>query len=135
MTANAVKSAGNVTVSYNSNDLESYCDTAQIAAQLSTIDVTNLASTAAEWLTGFADWSIPIGGPWDATLDGFLAPDAVTPGTKRDCVMTLTDAASTTITYTWTANAEIQDYNITSAPTEAIKWTATLKLSGAPNRA
>lgn len=134
MTVNAVKSAGNVAVTYITTDITQYCDTAQIQAQLATIDVTNLASTANEWLTGFADWSIPIGGNWDAVIDALLGVDAVTPGTKRTVSIALTDATPTTITYTWTSNGELSNYQITSAPTEAIKWSATLKLSGAPSR-
>ena len=135
MTVNAVKAAGNITVTYISTDITQYCDTVQMQAQLATIDVTNLASTANEWLTGFADWTSPIGGNWDATIDALLGPDAVTPGTKRTVAIAFTDAASSTITYTWTDLGEVSNWQITSAPTEAIKWSASLKLSGAPNRA
>jgi len=62
-----------------------------------------------------------------------LAPDAVTPGTKRTAVVTYSNGSST-VTYTWTSNAEVGNYQISAAPGGAITWTATLTLSGAPTR-
>ena len=130
----AVKSEGNVAVTYNSNEVTAYCNQADVQATIDQLDATDLASTAKESVTGFAEWSISMGGHWHATLDGYLAPDAVTPGTKRTAVIAYTDAADTTVTYTWTSNAEIQDYAITSATGGLITWSATLMLSGAPSR-
>ena len=131
----AVKSEGNAVVTYNSNNISAYCNQADVQATIDQLDSTNLASTAKESVTGFGEWSISIGGQWDSTIDGYLAPDAVTPGTKRTCSIAYTDSGSTTVTYTWTSNAEIQDYAISSATGALISWTATLMLSGAPSRA
>lgn len=130
----AVKSEAHVTVSYNSNALAAYCNSADLQATLDRLEVTDLASTGKEYITGVAEWTIGLGGYWDATLDGYLAPDAVTPGTKRTAVIVLTDAAAATVTYTWTSNAEIQDYQVTSAVGGAIEFSATLALTGAPVR-
>lgn len=131
----AVKSEGNVTVTYNSNALTAYCSSADVSATIDQLDATNLASTAKESITGFGEWSIALGGQWDSVVDGYLAPDAVTPGTKRTAVIAYTDDGDTTVTYTWTSNAEIQDYSISSATGGLISWSATLMLSGAPSRA
>lgn len=130
----AVKSEGKVTVTYNSNALTAYCNSADLQAALDRLEVTDLASTGKEYITGVAEWTINLGGYWDATLDGYLAPDAVTPGTKRTAVIVLTDAAAATVTYTWTSNAEIQDYQVTAAVGGAIEFSATLALTGAPVR-
>lgn len=130
----ASKAAGNTTVTYNSNAITAYCDKAELDAAAETVDVTDLASTANEFITTFANWSIPLGGPWDPTLDGYLAPDAVTTGTARTAVITFSDG-TTTITYTWTSTAYLENYKVSSSsPTDAIRWEATLKLSGAPVR-
>ncbi|GIV82785.1 MAG: hypothetical protein KatS3mg051_2139 [Anaerolineae bacterium] len=129
-----VKAAGNVTVTYNGQNIKAYCNSADLQATIDQIDVTDFASTAKEFITGFGEWTINLGGPWDPTLDGYLAPDAVTPGTKRTASIAFDDG-STTVTYTWTSNAEIGDYQIqASNPTEAITWSAVLRLSGAPTR-
>lgn len=130
----AVKAVGNTTVTYNSNDITAYCNTADLQATLDNIDVTNFASTAKEYLAGFGEWTINVGGLWSSTLDGYLAPDALTPGTKRTATIAF-DGGATTVTYTWTSNAEIGDYQIrSSSPTEAITFSAVLRLSGAPSR-
>lgn len=130
----AVKSEGRVTVTFNSNNITQYCNSADLQAAIDRLEVTDLASTGKEYISGVGEWTISLNGYWDSTLDGYLGPEAVTPGTKRTGVIAFTDAASTTVTYTWTSNAEIQDYNITSAVGGAIEWSATLALTGAPSR-
>ncbi|MBK8359526.1 MAG: hypothetical protein IPL15_11355 [Comamonadaceae bacterium] len=127
------KAQGNSTCTYNSNALTNYINQADVASTLAQIDVTTLGDSGKVNIVDAAEWSINIGGPWHPTLDGFLAPDAVTPGTKRTAVIAYTNGAST-VTYTWTANAEVGNWNITSAPGGAITWSATLTLSGAPVR-
>lgn len=130
----AVKSLGNVVVTYNAQNITQYCNQADLNSTLEELEVTNLASTGKETLTGFAEWTIALGGFWAALLDGYLAPDVVTPGTKRTASIAFEDGA-TTVTYTWTSNAEIGDYAITSSATGgATGWSATLRLSGAPTR-
>lgn len=130
----AVKTEGKVVVTYNSNNITAYCNSADLQAAIDRLEVTDLASTGKEYVTGVGEWTISIGGYWDSTIDGYLAPDAVTPGTKRTASIALTDAGATTVTYTWTTNAEVQDYSITSATGGVIEWSATLALSGAPSR-
>ena len=130
---NAAKGAGNVTATWNAHDITQYCDTAGIQDQINQIDVTNLASTDNEYLTGFGQWTSPLGGNWDATIDGWIGVDALAK-TMRTFVIAFTDAAAAVVTYTWTLTAMITNYQITTTPTGAHKWTATLTLSGSPVR-
>jgi hypothetical protein len=129
----ARKARGNVTVTYNSNAITAYLDSADLEATIDQLETTNLASTAAESTAGDPSWSISVSGMWDNAIDAILAPDAVTPGTKRTAVMVLT-GSSAAVTYTWTTNAEIGDYSVSSAVGDFIKFSATLTLSGAPVR-
>jgi hypothetical protein len=129
----ARKSRENVTVSFNGTDITAYCRKADLDAAISQIDVTNLASTATETIASDPTWKINLEGHWDNALDAVIAPEAVTPGTKRTAIMTL-EGTSATITYTWTSNAEIENYKITSTVGEFIGWSGTLSLSGAPGR-
>ncbi len=130
----ARKARGNTVVSYNANAITAYCDQADMDAAIDQIETTNLASTGVESTAGDPKFSIKIGGMWDVAIDAILAPDAVTPGTKRTAYIAYT-GSSATVTYTWTTNAEIENYAITSAVGNMIKWSATLALSGAPTRA
>jgi len=104
----AVKAAGNVTVTYNANNITAYVDSGSIAASIAELDTTDLASTAMEYIPGLADWTYSTNVKnWDSTIDGYIMPDLVTPGTLRTLVIAYTDASSNTVTYTWTTNAFI----------------------------
>jgi len=127
------KAQGNTTVTYVATEITSYCNQADLSSTLQQIDVTTLGDTGKANIVDAAEWSINIGGPWHHLLDALIAVDAVTPGTKRNAVITYSNGTNDVI-YTWTANAEVGNYNITSAPGAAISWTATLTLSGAPVR-
>lgn len=128
----AVKSRTNVTLTFNTSSLEEKADNVAFSRNGETIDVTNLASTGREYITDVVANEITASGFWDATLDGYLAP-YVGDGTKYTLVATYDDD-STTITYTWTTNAELSSYEITGAVGSAMAWTATFTLSGSPVR-
>ena len=128
------KARGNVVVYYNSQNITSYCDSSDLDDAIDQMETTNLASTGVETVAGDPKWTIKLSGMWDNAIDAILAPDAVTPGTKRTAVITYTNGTST-VSYTWTSNAEIGNYSVTAAPGGAITWSATLTLSGAPTRA
>lgn len=130
----ARKARSNVAVTFNGTDITQYCSKAELDSTIEQLEVTNLASTAKEMISGDAEWSIPLEGMWEIALDNVLGPEAVTPGTKRTAVIAF-DGASQTATYTWTSNAEVEGYKIGGQVGGFITWTATLTLSGAPSRA
>lgn len=130
----AVKAAGKTTVTYNSHDISAYCNQNQLNNTVAELEATNLASTAMESDPGLPGHDLDIGGDWNATLDGYLAPDAMT-STKRTAVITFVDATPTTVTYTWTSQAFITNYQVKAAATGKLEWTAKLRLSGAGSRA
>lgn len=131
------KARGNIVFTYNSVNLSSYCTKASLKAAADKLDATTLASTAKESIAADVDWSVAIDVNWDAAADTALAPDIITPGTKRTASLAIT-GSSQTVTYTWTAGAnagaEVSDYNIDSATGDLIKGSATISMSGAPTR-
>ena len=127
------KTRGNITLTYNSQNITSYATKTSLKAAADKLDATTLASTAKESVAADVDWSIAIELNWDAALDTILAPDIVTPGTKRTVALAIV-GSSQTVTYTWTSNGEIGDYSVDSSVGELIKASATLTLSGAPTR-
>lgn len=129
----ARKSRGNVAVTLNGTVITAHCNKADLDNAIEQLEVTNLASTGKETITGDPEWSIALEGMWEVALDSVIGPEAVTPGTKRTAVIAFT-GASQAVTYTWTSNAEIQDYKISAQVGGFISWTATLALSGAPSR-
>lgn len=131
----AVKGQGNTTVTYNGNALTNYCNQADLSVAIEDLETTHFGSSGRESIAGVGTWSISLAGDFDSVVDGYVAPDAITTGTKRTGVIAFTDDGGTTVTYTWTSNAEIGEYSVTSTPTGKIEWSGTLRLSGAPTRA
>jgi hypothetical protein len=131
----AAKSLGNITVTYNSNALTSKLNQASIEAIVNAIDVTNLASSAGQSIPGLANWSVPVGGFWDSTLDGYLGPDAVSPPSTLRTLVVVVGPSGSQATYTWTTNAFISNYKFGADNVSgALTWTGTLAVSGPPTR-
>jgi hypothetical protein len=131
----AVKTQGNITVTYNSNALQSYLNTQSIEAIVNEIDTTTLASTGMEKIPGPSGWTVNIGGFWAVALDNILGPDAVSPPSTLRTLAVVIGASGSTVTYTWTTNAFISNYSINASdPNGVWTWTATLAVSGVPTR-
>lgn len=125
----ALKSLGNITVTYNSNALTGHLNSASLAAVVAALPTTVLNSTSGTKIAGLADWTISIGGPWSSTLHGYLNPDTVTPpSTLRTLVIVVGGA----VTYTWTENSFVDNYSFTADPSALLVWTGSLAVSGPP---
>lgn len=131
-----VKGAGNFTFTYNTNDLTDYVEQFQLQQTVAELENTNMGSTAQSFVPGLASYQASLDlTNWDSTLDGYLAPDVITPGTKRTAVIEYTDADGGTVTYTWTNEAFLTNYSIQASPSDLIKAPgASIRLNGAPNR-
>ncbi len=126
-----LKAATNITISYNANALAGYLNDASIEAIVKELDTTVLTDTGQTKIPGISNWTITIGGPWSSALDGFLAPDAISPpATLRTLVVVYGG-----VTLTFATNAFISNYKVNASnPTELITWTGTLSVSGIPVR-
>lgn len=126
------KARGNTTVTYNSNNITAYVNQADLDRTIEMLDTTTLSSTAKESIAGDQTNKLSLQGNWRAALDAILAPD-VGSGTKRTASIAYVDGA-TTVTYTWTSNAEIENYTIQSPASGLRTFSCDLALSGAPTR-
>lgn len=132
----AVKGAGNVTVTYNSNAVTNYVNSLQVEAAINELEATNFGSTANEYAPGLADWTTSFDIiNWDSTVDGYLAPDIVSPGTQRTLAIAFDDSAGNTVTYTWTSKAFLTNGGWSSEATGATTSNYSIRCNGAPNRA
>lgn len=129
----AKKSRGNIVVTYNSNNITAYCKQTDMDATIERLETTNLASTAKTTIAGDPEWKISLSGDWENALDAIIGVDAVTPGTARTASIAYT-GTSATVTYTWTSNAEIQNFKVSGQVGQTTGWSADLALSGAPTR-
>jgi hypothetical protein len=129
------KAAGNVTLTYNSVALTDYLDDISIEAVVKELITTVLSSTGETKIPGVANYTLNIGGPWAKALDDALAPDAITPPTTMRTLVAVYGVSGSTVTLTWTTNAFIGNYKVNASnPTELIKWTGVLAVSGVPVR-
>lgn len=128
----AIKGAGGATCTYNSNALTAHMNQSDLQNTVQELEATDLASTAQETDGGLAKWTYNMGGDWNSTIDGYLAPDSLT-GTKRTAAIVFDDG-STAVTFTWTSQAWISNYQIQAPANGKMTWTATLNLSGNPSR-
>lgn len=132
--ANAVKGPGNITVTYNSQNITAWCDTAEIAATIAELETTSLTSTAQTFIPGLGNWTFNFSIiAWDATIDGYLMPDVIAP-VARTLAIAVTDSTPTTKTYTWTTNAFITGITITAAANGLISGKPAIRCSGIPTR-
>lgn len=129
----ARKGRGNTTLTFNSVALTNYMNQAEWQAEIDRLETTHFGSTGAESIAGDTTHTISIGGDWDIAVDNALAPEAITPGTKRTAAIAYV-GTSQTLTLTWTSNAEISNYSVSSGVSDKITWSASLALSGAPTR-
>jgi hypothetical protein len=131
----AVKGAGSVTVTYNSNNITAYVNSAAIAASIAELDTTDLASTAMEYIPGLADFTVSLEAPnWDATLDGYIMPDLLTPA-QRTLAIAYSDGTNT-VTYTWTSASFLTAGTLSAEATGLVSLSGiSIRGNGAPSRA
>ena len=60
------KAQGNTSLSYNSNELKTYCTSIKLTADGKTIDITTLGDTAKAVIADDTAWSITIDFNWDS---------------------------------------------------------------------
>jgi hypothetical protein len=128
-----MKGAGNTQVLYNAVDISQYISTADMTNTIAELEATVLTSTAEQTIAGLGSYEMSLDGDWAKTLDDSLGPDSVS-GTLRTASIKYGSGAGAMVTYTWTTNAFITSYNITTAATEKIGFSATLRLNNAPTR-
>ncbi len=126
------KARSNTTITYNAQNVTTYCTQSDLERTLDALETTTLASTGKTFITGDETNTIRMQGNWRKALDDILGPD-VGSGTKRTAAITYSDGVAT-VTYTWTTNAEISNYTIQSPATGLRTFSCDLMLSGAPAR-
>lgn len=126
----ALKGAGNVTVTYNSNAVTSYVNSVDLQNVIAELESTHMGSTAMSSDAGLVKSTLQLSGDWNSTVDGYFGPDSLT-GTKRTTVIAYNSAA---VTYTWTASGDVggfvTNYNVKAGATGKLEFSCTLNLSG-----
>jgi hypothetical protein len=55
-------------------DISTYCNKFENPRELDLLDVTTFGATSKAYLSGFADGTVTMGGPWTRALDNHMSP-------------------------------------------------------------
>jgi hypothetical protein len=133
MASNAMRGAGNAIVTYDSLSMVDNVNTSTLTNTIAELEATVLSSTAEETIAGLGSYEMQLEGFWSPTIDAKLGPDSIS-GNKKTASIKYGSGAGNMVTYTWTTQAFISNYTITSPANEALGFSATLRLNGAPGR-
>jgi hypothetical protein len=128
----AIKGAGNAIANYNAADISQYVNNVDLTNAIAELEATVLTSTAEQSVPGLGSYTVKLEGDWIKALDLILGPDSIS-GTIRTFFATFGSGANT-VTYTWTTNAFITNYEIKTAAKDKITFSAQLRLNNAPTR-
>ena len=127
----AIRGAGNVTVTYNSQNVTAYINEFELQQTVDELEQTSLASTVMEYRPSIANYSLSLNGDWALAADNIFGPDIVSP-TTRACSIQIEDGASS-VTYAWTVGF-LTGFSISGSATDKITHAPEIRLSGPPTR-
>ena len=128
----AVRGAGNVLVTYNSQNITAYLNSAELSATIAELESTNLASTQMAYSPSLASYTLSLEGDWAVALDSILGVDALTP-TVRVVSIKFTDETGANVTYSWN-KCFITGFSITAGATDKTAHSPSLRMSGTVTR-
>ena len=112
-------------------DVSAYIDTSALNQAIELADTTAYADEDRTFIAGLANANIPIGGPWDATFDGYMGTTAQLK-VARDWIFG--PAGSTAGFVKYSGSCQIENYTIDAPVGERVSWSGTLRVSGAVTR-
>lgn len=127
----AIRAAGNVVVTYNSQNVTQYINEFELAQTVDELERTSLASTVMEYRPSIANYNLTLSGDWALAADNIFGPDIVSP-TTRACSIKIEDGANS-VTYSW-STAFLTNFSIAGSATDKITHSPAIRLSGPPTR-
>lgn len=130
----ATRALQNQDLNYNATAIESHLNSVVLEASVEELTSMDFDSTGEEVQAGVQNWTCNATGYWDSTVDGVVAPDALSAPTTLRTLISTTGEATNDTAWTWTTNAFIASYVIT-AGRGLINIDVEFGLSGEPARA
>jgi hypothetical protein len=112
-------------LSHNGNNISTKCRSISFPREADVVDTTTFTANAHAYTPTLLDGTITASGPWDATLDGYLAPDL---GVSRTVIYG--PQGSTASDQRYTATAILTSYEVSDEVDGVIEWTAEWQISG-----
>lgn len=110
-------------------DISAYVDSVSMPRSADTAETTAFGDDDKTFIAGLRSGTISASGPWDSTLDGYIAP-------------TLGQSATLSFSYepgngnvTYTGECILTSYDPPADVGDAVRWSATWQITGAVGRA
>lgn len=121
----SIQDAGSV-----ARDISAFIDDSGISKSADTADVSTGGSTSKKYIPGLKDATIPVGGPWDATVDGYL--DGIL-AIERNFIYRPAGTGTGLVEYT--GAAILNSYEPSTAIDDAGRFTGEFQVTGNVTRA
>jgi hypothetical protein len=114
-------------------DLSTQCNAFDIPREFDLLNVTTFGATSKQFLAGFADGTVSMGGPWTRALDNHMSPifAAFKAGTLASVSFEYGPEGSDTGDVKYTGELVMTNYSGPKAEVEsAQEWTAEFQVTG-----
>lgn len=112
-------------------DLSAYFDTSGLQRAIDTAETTTYGTGDKTFVVGLKSATIPVGGPWDATLDAHMAGVL---GQANSLTFEYGPAGGGAGAVKYTGECFVTAYDVSSPVGDVAKWSGTLQVTGAITR-
>jgi hypothetical protein len=108
-------------------DISAYCDSVDFPQTVETAETTTFGDSSKDYIVGLKDSTISIGGKWDATLDGVLAPIL---GQAASVSFQYGPAGTTLTNVKYTGECFCTSYQVAGAVGDVVTFSAEFQVTG-----
>ena len=111
-------------------DISAFTDTSALERAVENAEVSTYGNDDRAYIAGLRGHTIPLGGPWDPTLDAALI------GADDGAVVAFSfgPAGDTGGNVQYSGNCLFQNYTVSNPVTGRVAWTASMLVTGAVTR-
>ncbi len=113
-------------------DISTYVDSVTFNSSLDEVETTTFGAQRKQYITGFAEGEISIGGNWDRTFDVLMSAleTGFTAGTIATVTFEYGPEGNDSGDKRYTSEAVLTEYEVESSIQDQVTWTATLRVTG-----
>jgi len=120
----------NTYFSLDATDISSYTDTSSLERAVENAEVTTYGNDDKAYIAGLRGHTVPVGGPWDPTLDAVLI--GADDGAVVAFVFGPEGNASGDVQYS--GNCLFENYSVSNPVSGRVAWSGTLRVTGSVTR-
>jgi hypothetical protein len=113
-------------------DISTFCNACSVPRELDLLDVTTFGATSKAYLSGFADGTVTMGGPWTRALDNHMSPifAAFKAGTLASVSFEYGPEGADSGDVKYSGELIMTNYEPGSDVENAVEWSAEFQVTG-----